>query len=332
MTSRQRTFLLVGAGSIGRRHLANLRVLEPRANIVVLRQYSRDPLAGADLVVSKLDDALMQQPFAAIIANPAPMHVPVAQRLAERGCHLLIEKPLSHDLDGVDFLLQTCAAQRLVLAIGYNLRFMPSLQRLVSLVAEGAIGKLLHIQCSVGQYLPDWRPGIDYRKSVTARSELGGGALLELSHEIDLAIWVAGPVESVSARIERVGELEIDVDDCAELSLSFVSGARGTIRLNLLERMPRRIVQITGSAASLEWDYFADALRVGNATAGWRPIDTPKLTDRNDMYVDELKSFLDCIASTSAPIIDGAAGRRVLSVIDAARRSHQKNQSRVLVA
>jgi predicted dehydrogenase len=327
-----RTFLVVGAGSIGRRHLANLRQLAPKSRIVVLRRENSGELAAASLVVTQLEQALAERPFAAIVANPAPFHLAVAQQLAERGCHLLVEKPLSDGVAGVDRLIQTCADHSAVLMVGYNLRFLPSLRKLSELLAGGTIGKILHLRAEVGQYLPDWRPATDYRQSVTARRALGGGALLELSHEIDLALWLAGPVAVVMARIDRIGDLDIDTDDCVDLVLDFASGARGTVHMDLLQRAPRRKLVVVGSAGSLEWDYFADTVRIGRAQAeGWQPVEAPKLTERNDMYVRELQAFLECAVRGTTPAVDGRAARDVLAVVEAARRSEQTNRTQVAV-
>jgi len=325
-----RTFLVVGSGSIGKRHLANLRRLAPQSRIVVLRRHSEGELAGADRVVNSIEQALAERPYAAIVANPAPMHVPVARALAAQGCHLLIEKPLSDSLDGVDALLRACAERRVVVAVGYNLRFLPSLQRMAAMLAEGAIGQIRYLRAEVGQYLPDWRSKADHRQSVTAQRALGGGALLELSHEIDLALWLAGPAAAVSARIDRVGDLDIDTDDCVDLMLDFANGARGSVHMDLLQRVPRRKILVVGSAGSLEWDYFAGTLRIGrDAAGGWQEVDVPKQTDRNDMYISELKVFLDCAASGASPPADGAAARNVLALVEAARQSQHKNQMQI---
>ncbi len=327
-----RTFLIVGAGSIGNRHLANLRQLAPQSRIVVLRRESVGDLAGTDRVVNSIAEALAERPYAAIVANPAPMHLAVAQQLAEQGCHLLIEKPLSSSLAGVGALLKICVERRVTLMVGYNLRFMPSLQRLSELLAAGEIGKIQYLRAEVGQYLPDWRPATDYRRGVTAQAELGGGALLELSHEIDLALWLGGPVVAVSANIARIGNLDIDVDDCVDLALDFASGARGSVHMDLLQRVPRRKILVAGSKGSLKWDYFTDTLRIGRSAAdGWRDVEALKLADRNDMYVNELKAFLACADNGLAAPIDGAAGRNVLAVVEAARRSQQTDQTRMMI-
>ncbi len=245
---------------------------------------------------------------------------------------MLVEKPLSSDPAVGDAVLRTCVERRVTLMVGYNLCFVPSLQKLSALLAAGEIGKIQYLHAEVGQYLPDWRPATNYRHGVTAQVDLGGGALLELSHEIDLALWLGGPLATVSASIARIGDLDIDTDDCVDLTLEYVNGARGLVHMDLLQRAPRRRVFIAGSTGSLEWDHFTDTLRIGRSAAGgWHDIETPKLSDRNNMYVNELKAFLSCAASGTVPPVDGEAGRSVLAVVDAARESQRKNQVRVVI-
>ena len=319
--------LIVGSGSIARRHLANLRTLRPKNRIIVLRRQQSDSgdLPGADRVVNTLEEALRERPGMAIVANPSPFHVPVAQMLADAGCHLLVEKPLSDRIEGVDTLIDTCASSGLTLMVGYNLRFCPSLQVMARMVADGAVGRVLHLSAEIGQYLPDWRPAADYRTGVTAQARLGGGALLELSHEIDTALWLGGAVASLTARLGRIGDLDIDTDDCADLLVNFCNGARGYIHMDLLQRVATRRCRVVGSEGSIEWDYFADALRMGCPGGAWQVIETPRLAQRNDMYLNELAHFISCNEQGDSPIVSGAAARAVLAVALAARESAARN-------
>lgn len=317
------TSLIVGSGSIARRHLANLRMLRPKSRIIVLRrqQSSSGDLPEADQVVDTLEDAIREHPETAIVANPAPFHVPVAQALAEAGCHLLVEKPLSDRMVGADALIDTCASRGVILMVGYNLRFCPSLQAMARMVAEGAVGRILHVSAEIGQYLPDWRPATDYRAGVTAQARLGGGALLELSHEIDIALWLAGPVASLTASLGRVGDLEIDTEDCADLLINFSSGARGHVHMDLLQRVPTRRCRVVGSDGTLEWDYFEDTLRLGRSGETWRQLEVPRLNQRNDMYLNELAHFFACVEQNILPLVPGTVARDVLAVALAARES-----------
>ena len=178
--------LIVGLGSIGKLHLRLARELLPDADIRVLRHQACASIPEhSDGCFSSIKDAVAFAPQLAVIANPATYHLSVAMELAQAGVHLLVEKPLAAALDGVSQLLQTSDKLGVVLLTGYNLRFLPSLQRLRDLLNEHVIGSVLSVRCETGQYLPAWRPDTDFRQGVSARRELGGGALLELSHEID---------------------------------------------------------------------------------------------------------------------------------------------------
>ena len=149
---------MVGLGSIGRRHVENLRLLDPSMRIAVWRHQmdtSRQMQAMPDLngIVYCLDDALRWQPDVALLTNPAPLHVPVGLALARQGVHLFIEKPLSDRLDGVDELLGWCHDNSLVLMVGYMFRFSKALLVMKQAVEEHAIGRLVGLRAEVGQYL-----------------------------------------------------------------------------------------------------------------------------------------------------------------------------------
>ena len=210
--------LIVGHGSIGKRHLRLARELLPDSDIRVLRHRDEKSIPEyADGIFRRMEDAVMFSPNLAVIANPATHHVNSALLLARAGAHLLIEKPLSQSVDRVKELLDISIENGCVIAIGYNLRFLPSLQFFRNRLLEGKIGKVLSVRCETGQYLPSWRPEIDYRQSVSARQELGGGVLLELSHEFDYLRWIFGEIDWVEGVISQSGCLDIDVEDNAQM-------------------------------------------------------------------------------------------------------------------
>lgn len=169
--------LIVGLGSIGSRHLRLARQLLPKADIRVLRHQAADFVPeDANGCFHDLANALTFAPQLAVVANPAPFHLPVAFPLAEKGVHLLIEKPVSDSAAEVDRLIEVCKSHQCTLMIGYNLRFLPSLTRFRDLVRSGKLaGRITSVRCEIGQYLPTWRKGVDYRKGVSARRDLGGG-------------------------------------------------------------------------------------------------------------------------------------------------------------
>jgi predicted dehydrogenase len=317
--------LIVGCGSIGQRHLANLRSLVPDVEIVAWHQRGLHAAALAARfglrAVGSLAEGLAARPDFAIVSNPTALHVPVALEAARAGVPLFVEKPLSDRRDGVDELVRTVADKGLPSLTAFNLRFHPGLRQLRSLLTEGRIGRLLGLRAEVGQYLPDWHPDEDYRRGYSARVELGGGVVLDLIHELDYAVWLAGPVRDVMAMTGKLSDLEIETEDLAEIVLRFEGGAIGSVHLDYVQRLPIRGCRLLGSEGVLTWDYFADEVRLHDVGSGRWTTFRQDGFERNDMYRAELAHFLDCLAGRAQPVVDLAAGAAVLDLALAARRS-----------
>lgn len=319
--------LIVGLGSIGIRHLKIARNLFPEADIRVLRHQECLSIPEyADGCFSTLEQVVTFSPQMAVIANPAPYHIPVAQQLAEMGVHLLIEKPLSSSIGGVIQLIETCHKKGTVLQIGYNLRFLPSLQRFSNLLLDNVVGRVLSVRCEIGQYLPSWRPDTDYRQSVSARRELGGGALLELSHELDYLRLIFGEVEWVKATLSRQSSLEINVEDTAHLILGFVpTGDKfqliGTVNLDFIRHDTTRSCSAIGENGTLRWNGLTGVVELYEAgTKEWREqFNHPHQRDYS--YQAEWYNFIDCINEHKTPLVTGEDGLKILEIIEAARIS-----------
>lgn len=317
--------LVVGLGSIGRRHLGNLGVLLPGAELAVLRRPGSPPCDGAR-VVHSLEEALAFRPGFAVLANPSPLHLEPALALARAGVHLLVEKPIADSAEGVGGLVALARARGLVLMTGYNLRFTPGLRAMKAALDGGRIGRPLGFRAEVGQYLPDWRPGTDPLRGVTARPELGGGAVLELSHEFDAVRMLLGEVEQVCAWTATLGDLGLEVEDTAEALLRMACGALGSVHLDLLQRTPRRQCRIFGTGGTLAWDGLTQATRLFRAGEGWMDLHPGGDWDRNRMYLDELAHFFHCIRTGSTPEVDGEAGLRALEIALAVKRSAREGR------
>ena len=211
--------LIVGLGSIGKRHLRIAKKLFPEVEVGVLRHRKvNGPVEdGVDHLFYTYDDAVSFKPDIAVIANPATHHLSIAQQLGEAGVNMLIEKPLAESSDGVSQLIKQCDRNKVKLAVGYNLRYLPSLNEFKNLIEKGIIGDIWSVKSEIGQYLPSWRPDSDYRHCVSAKKSLGGGVLLELSHELDYMQWVFGEPRWVLASLTKQSNLEIDVEDNAHI-------------------------------------------------------------------------------------------------------------------
>ena len=325
--------LIVGLGSIGQRHLRLAREMLPGALIMVLRHRPSEEIPEfADACCSSIDDALAFVPNIAVIASPSAMHAAMALPLAEAGVHLLIEKPLDASAEAAVPLVRSVADRGVACLIGYNLRFLPSLGAFREFVHSGRIGRVLSVRCDIGQYLPSWRPGNDYRAGVSASRELGGGAVLELSHEIDYLRWIFGEIAWVKAALSRQSDLEIDVEDTAHLILGFVPEENrqpllGTLTMDFIRHDTTRTCIAIGESGSLRWNALTGTVDCFDAgSSGWTPlVSSPH--QRDDSYRAEWAHFLACVRREVAPLISAEDGWRTLYVADAARRASAEGRT-----
>lgn len=308
--------VIAGLGSAGRRHLSNVRAVLPSCEIGVWHTSGKEGVAQSGVsVLRTMEDALSFRPHAAIVSCPSPLHVPIARTLAAAGVSLLVEKPLSDSLDGVDDLISECGRTGAVLMVGYNFRFSEPLRALRTLIQEGRLGRIVAFRAEVGRYLPDWRPGTDYRCGVSARRSLGGGVVLELSHELDYARWLIGEVTGVSAFVARAGDLQIDVEDTAEILLEFERGAGGSVHLDMLQRASYRGCRVVGTDGTATWDASTNHARWYSSESGaWTDLQPPGAVDWNDMYKAELEHFFACVEGGATPEPDGRDARRTLAL------------------
>ncbi|MEQ1742878.1 MAG: Gfo/Idh/MocA family oxidoreductase [Candidatus Nitrotoga sp.] len=323
--------LIVGFGSIGSRHARLAREIIPDVQIAVLRHQQCDdiPTGAIDYCFTSLDEALQFRPQAAVIANPATHHLKSALPLANAGVHLLIEKPIASTPQGVTELIDICRAKGTVLMTAYNLRFLPALQRFRESLDAALIGRVLSVHAEVGQFLPGWRPGVDYRNTVSAKAELGGGALLELSHDIDYLHWLFGDIQWVSAFLRTQSDLEIDVEDTALLTLGFtgrngVKSLIATLNVDFVRHDSTRTCVAIGETGTLRWNAITgtvDLFKKGEPSWQTICVHPPK---RDESYMAEWHHFINCILQGTPPLISGQDGLAVLNIIQAARLSSAK--------
>jgi len=318
--------LIVGCGSIGERHMRNLRTLGV-ADIGVV-----DPLtARVDEAVRKLGarrhrqlgEGLASKPDAVLVCTPPHAHTSVARQAISAGCHVFIEKPLANMLEGIDELLAEAACRGRIIYVGYNLRFHAGLRRLKQRLDEAVIGRTMNIRAEFGQYLPDWRPTQDYRQTYTAHVAMGGGIILDASHELDYVRWLCGEIESVSCAAGKLSGLEMDTEDMAEITLRIKGNLIAQVHLDCLQRDYVRTCKVVGEKGTLIWDLKQGVRHYDAATARWQ--DEPIVPDLNDMYVKEMEHFLSCVRGEASPLVDGVTGKRVLELALAAKRSSREH-------
>lgn len=297
--------LIAGSGSIGRRHLRNLR--EAGEQDILLFRTGRSTLPEAELeglpVFSDLDAALAQNPQAVIISNPTALHLDVAIPAAQAGCHLLIEKPISHTLDRLELLQAAAEQSGARILVGYHFRQHPGLQLVQQHLNAGSIGRPLSVRAHWGEYLPGWHPWEDYRQAYSARRDLGGGVILTLSHPLDYLRWLCGEISECFAFTGRLGELELDVEDTAEISLRFENGMLGSLHLDYNQRPSAHTLEIVGSEGTLIWDNTTGGVALFQVSRGvWQNFPAPAGFERNHLFESEISHFMAVARGEAEPV------------------------------
>lgn len=305
--------LVVGAGSIGARHAANLHaagadvtVTDPdaaRAERTSLRTvaFGVDRMGGYDGIV---------------VASPTAYHAGQARAALATGARVLVEKPLVLSAGELDASLT--GSDRIM--VGYNLRFHGPLQKLVGLVHAGSVGTPCAVRLWFGSWLPDWRPDVDYRTTYSARSERGGGVLLDAIHELDLLVWLLGTrgYTVAGAVVDRVGPLEIDVEDTVVAVLHHSDGAVVTVSLDYLSRRYRRGIEVVGTDATARFDWARQVLEVEDAG---RVTTETHTTPVARSYELETEAFLAFVSGRAGPAVDGLTGAASIVLADAIRQA-----------
>lgn len=267
-----------------------------------------------DRIFTDLDTALDWQPSAAVIASPAPFHLEQALPLARNRVPLLIEKPIGTGDElpqGWQELLTL--SRELTVLVAYVLRHDPCASFVKHKLENQCLGEFVEADFYCGSWLPNWRPGLDYRRCASARSELGGGVLLELSHELDLAQYLLGQIKLDYALIQNSGLLELDVEDKAILLCRDSTGLGVTIRLNFCTQPTRRAVTLRGSHGDLLWNIVDSSVQLSLVD---KQIDEFKSGITSDeRYLLQLEHFFDCIFGLAVPLCSVHEALKVLDLV-----------------
>ncbi len=325
--------LIAGLGSIGRRHLRNLRDLNIE-ELVLLRSgratLSDDELAGFPTERDITEALQRHQPDAVVVSNPTSLHLDVAIPAAEVGCHLLLEKPISHTMERVPILANIVQQKNLKVLTGFQFRFHPGLQHIKQLLDSDGIGAVTSVEAHWGEYLPGWHPWEDHRAGYAAREDLGGGVLLTLCHPFDYLRWLIGEIQSVSAMTAQQGGLNIQVEDTANTMFRFENGALGTVHLDYIQRPPTHTLQITGQHGRILWDNTDGEVHwYQDKTETWQTETFhkgPNGFDRNTLFLQEMKHFIDCIENDTDPCVNLTDGIAALQLVLAAKASSSQQR------
>lgn len=329
--------LIVGLGSIGRRHFRNLRTLGIEDLVLVRKNLSTLPdeeLRGFP-VESDLAEAIEKhKPDGVVVANPTSAHLETTLPAVKAGVAVLLEKPISHTMEHVDEIRQAIAQSGAPVLVGFQFRYHPTLNKAREIIQSGGLGMVLTARAHWGEYLPNWHPWEPYQQSYAARKDLGGGVTVTLTHPIDYLRFLLGEIEDVRALVGHISPLKLtQVEDVSELSIRFVSGAIGGIHLNYFQRPPRHHFEIVGTKGTLRWDFSDGELthyelpdQFGEISADPTPAVThtyevPEGFDRNDLFLAQTRHFINVVNREEQPICTFEDGVRALEIALQAKKN-----------
>ena len=265
-----------GSGSIGKRHIANIKALAPEAETLTFAR--GEPLKSCDAVV---------------IATPSSLHMQVLEQAIDQAIPCYIEKPVVTESSDVAKLERLSVSMPTM--VGCNLRYLGSLKRLRDMLKGGAIGRPARAIIEAGQWLPDWRPAVDYRQSYSAKTDLGGGVIFDLIHEIDLARWLFGEFDTVKAMSGRLSDLDIETEDTASIILAGAGTPIVSVNVDYVSRKPRRGIVIIGDKGNLVWSLPGKSLMLESASETTLIDCGVDAFDVSRTYVEAIGEFLDSV-------------------------------------
>lgn len=320
----QKKFLVLGCGSIGRRHLHNLKTLGVENLMVYDPNFEKMAQSHNDTGAEMFDNlaaAFNSGPDVCFICSPTSVHVEQSIQAAQHNCHLFIEKPLSHNFSDLDRLKTEVESRNLITLVGCNMRFHPGPVKVKELLSKNSIGRVLFSHLYFGSFLPDWRPATNYKETYSAKLSLGGGALLDCIHEIDLACWYLGNVREVFCLIEKL-LLDIETEDAAFLTLRHSNNIISHVHLDYLQRTYQRGCKIVGEEGTIFWDFNSKQVTLYQARENnWQIFSEPDNWQINQMYVDEIQYFLDCLKRGKNSVYPVSDAVQTLRVALAAKKS-----------
>ena len=305
-------FGIIGYGSIGQRHVNNLITLGQK-DIVLLRKIGSSNRHNF-VEFTEVQVFLDSQPDVVIIANPTSLHAEYLMQILDRNIHVMVEKPLVSTMEELQSIENKIVNYTGIGMTAYNMRFHPCVKEAKRVIENDLLGKIYSSRFFIGQYLPDWRPNADYKKSYSANIGLGGGVLFDLIHEIDIAYYLLGePLSAIKSEIAKVSKLNIETEDLAEILYRTKNNNFISIHLDYLTRGYKRYIEIIGEKGSFFADLHSNKINILSESGDKKEISFPKFL-KNDMYLSIIKSFIKTIKNKSTPSItlqEGLVSNRI---------------------
>lgn len=286
----EKSIIIFGFGSAGRRFAEILKAKKFKIDIYL---HKNDLDTSPFSSITNLDN--LSNYHATIVASPTATHLEYLEKLIVARVPTLVEKPLASNMEVAKKVIDLARENKTKIQVGFNLRYLPIIAKISNYLKKNKLGKILHANIYVGQYLPAWRPNKDYRKTYSASRVAGGGVALDLIHEIDLAQMWFGGLDLRLIRSAKLSDLEIDTEDFVE----FATKSRPYIKVTLdyLNMIKTRRYTIVGSEGSIECDVFGKRFSFRSSNGEEEILTDEDLFDIKKTYEKETRDFLTKIES-----------------------------------
>lgn len=301
MTDRSHWILVVGYGSIGRRHFRSLQSLGCD-DVRLLR--TGEPRPGAFesppgvKVYHCLADALADGPWLVVVANPTSLHADAAAAALKAGANVLLEKPVAGDMKSAQKILAAQKDSPAAVSMAYCFRYHMLYRQLHDAVKSGRLGRVFHAHTWQASYLPSWHPWEDYHASYAARAELGGGVVRTLDHDLDMIRWVMGQPVEVLASSGAMSGIAVEVEDTADMIFRFAGSAQACAHVSFGRRDYCRGMWVVGEAGSANLDWNAGTLTITTGDEVAEKTSLPGDFELGTIYVDMLRDALAGFAAS----------------------------------
>jgi len=308
--------LIVGLGSIGKRHLKNLLTISDVQIIIYSKQIKSNLTKEKNIkIFNSLDTCILEKPDIGFITNETAYHIPIAIKLAKLGLDLFIEKPLSNSMKNIKKIIKLVETKKLITLMGCNLRFNKCIKEIKNLIEQNAIGKILSVKVECGTYLPDWHPYENYSNSYAAKDELGGGVTLTCIHELDYLFWFFGEIKEVFSMTEKVSDLKISTSDLSAIILKFQNDIIAEIHLDYFQKPEARSCKIIGTKGTIYWDSLTNEVKLYDTKKEkWIRKEKVKKSHMNETYLKEIIHFIRCVKKREKTINNMTQGTYVLKI------------------
>ena len=341
--------LVVGFGSIGKRHVDNLLRIKnvkiilctKRKDIKIKKMRKNEksislkldsaginpnrldvPFGNDVKIFHSLEKCLDEKPDIGFITNETSYHTKILKKLSDEGLDLFIEKPVSDSINGLKKISQSIIKKKIISQVGCNFRFHPCIKKMKDVIEKNSIGRIISVQLEHGSFLPDYHPWEDYQSSYASQKRLGGGVILSQIHDLDYLYWIFGDVKEIFAISGKFSDLKGNTEDLASVTLRFKSNVIGHMHIDWFQRPYFRSCKIKGTKGIVYWDSDSNKVKIFNQKKNqWKTILDVKNYQKNSMYIDEIKHFIKCVKLRKKTINTIDDGIRTLELSLAIKKS-----------